>query len=163
MTIGRILALAFLAWPFLEIAAFIAVGRQIGILQTLLLIVVTSIVGGLLLRIQGISALRQVQRAVAGKGDPLRSIGHAALIGFGGLLLLLPGFVSDLFGVLLFLPPVRALILAGLARNADVVVVRTRARAGVVDLDRSEWRSDDPRHETDGTGRLPGPPDPDRR
>lgn len=157
MTFGRILVVALLAWPFVEIATFIAVGREIGILRTLGLMVATSLLGALLLRVQGVAALRQLKAATEGRADPAASIGHAALIALGGVFLLLPGFASDVFGVLMFVPPVRSALIAAITRNARVTVVRSRTRAGVVDLEREEWRSEDVRPAPHGDRpRLPG-------
>lgn len=160
MPTGLIILVAILAWPFVEIATFIAVGREIGILPTLLAIVATSVAGGLLLRAQGLAALKAIKREVRHGELPADAIGHAALIGIGGLFLLLPGFVSDLFGILMFLPPVRSLILARLARRATIVVVRSQQRGaarGIVDLDPDEWQSRRP-----DPGPRPAPHDPAR-
>lgn len=126
-----------LCWPLLEIATFIAVGGRIGILQTLALIIATSIMGGVLLKHQGLAMLTRI-RADMGRGEvPAEAVAHAAMIAVGGILLLLPGFLSDIAGVALFLPPVRAVLFRLLAR-------RTRAaRAGgslrIIELDSTEW------------------------
>lgn len=170
MPAGLILLLAFLAWPFLEIAAFIVIGREIGILPTLATVVGTSVLGAVLLKQQGMAALMAIRREMRHGELPPQAIGHAALIGLGGLLLLLPGFVSDIFGILLFLPPVRSLILAALARNATIVVVRGR-RSGVgrtvVDLDPEEWHETTPpppsRPDPSARPRITGPDDDARR
>jgi UPF0716 protein FxsA len=138
---GLILLIALLSWPLLEIAMFIAVGREIGILPTIVMILATSAIGGLLLRLQGIAALGAIRRDLRAGGLPVSALGHAALIGIGGVMLLLPGFVSDVFGLLLFIRPVRSLILAALARNAKVVVVRSQGSRRVVDLEPEEWQS----------------------
>lgn len=171
MPTGLIILVAILAWPFVEIATFIAVGREIGILPTLVAVVATSVMGGLLLRAQGLAALKSIKREVRHGELPADAIGHAALIGIGGLLLLLPGFVSDILGILLFLPPVRSLILARLARRTTIVVVRSQQRGsarGIVDLDPDEWQSRgaEPgrRPAPSDPARLPGPgPDPAHR
>ncbi|MEJ1159703.1 FxsA family protein [Prosthecomicrobium sp. N25] len=162
MPFGLLLLVGLAAWPFLEIAAFIAVGREIGILPTLLTIVATSATGALLLRVQGLSALNAIRRDLRAGGLPVNALGHAALIGIGGLMLLLPGFVSDVVGLLLFLPPVRSLILAALSRNASVVVVRSRQSRRVLDLEPEEWQ----RRGDDGPGPegyRPALPEADRR
>lgn len=143
MPIGFILLILLLGGPLLEIAVFIAVGSEIGILPTLLLILATSTLGAVLLRAQGFAALRQIARESRGGGLPLTALGHAALIGIGGFFLLLPGFVSDVLGILLFLPPVRSLILKAVASHGSVVVMTRpgRTRDDVIDLDPAEWRT----------------------
>ncbi len=136
-----------LAWPFLEIAAFIAVGQRIGILATIALTLFASAVGAALLRLQGLAVLRQVQREIGDGLAPAASLGHGALIALAALMLMIPGFVSDAVGLLLFLPPVRSLILRLLARNVNVVVVtsssyrRPSAQRRTVDLDPADWHA----------------------
>jgi len=100
-------ALIILALPILEIAVFILVGGQIGVLPTIGLVVLASIAGGILLRIQGFGALRRIQRDMEEQRDPGREIAHGAMIMLAGFLLLIPGFVTDIVGLLLFIPFVR--------------------------------------------------------
>lgn len=102
-------ALIILALPILEIAAFILVGGQIGVLPTIGLVVLATIAGGILLRIQGFGALRRIQRDMEEQRDPGREIAHGAMIMLAGILLLIPGFITDIIGLLLFIPPVRDL------------------------------------------------------
>jgi UPF0716 protein FxsA len=148
-----VVLLMFLAWPFLEIAAFIAVGEHIGILPTLALTILSSMAGGLLLRIQGLAVLDRARRELTDGRVPAQEIGHAALITLAGFLLLVPGFISDAIGLILFLPPVRSLILRAVARNMNIIVVSTsssrRRTRTVVDLDPDEW------HETDASSTPP--------
>jgi UPF0716 protein FxsA len=150
--------IAIVCWPFLEIAAFIYVGERIGILATIGLTLLSTVVGALLLRLQGIALLQKMQFELRSGRVPAAELGHGALITLAGVCLLVPGFVSDVVGLLLFLPPVRSLLLSLLTRNVRVVVRSSSSRKGVVDLDPEEW------HEvtvTGGTGshpdRGPGP------
>ncbi len=146
--------LLVLAWPFLEIAAFIYVGGRIGILPTIALTVLSSFAGVILLRVQGIALLQRLRAELGKNRVPATELGHGAFIAFAGLCLLIPGFLSDIIGLLLFLPPVRHLILVLLTRNMTVVVQTTSTRAPIVDLDPHDWR--------DSTGhpdRDPGSPD----
>ena len=103
-------ALLILALPILEIATFILVGGQIGVLPTLGLTLLATLAGGLLLRIQGFGAMRRIQAEMAAGRDPGRQMAHGAMIMLAGILLLLPGFISDIVGLLLFIPPVRDLV-----------------------------------------------------
>lgn len=145
---GRIVLLAVLALPLVEIALFIVIGQAIGVLPTLLGIVLTGAVGALVLRWQGTAALREMQFRLQRGEMPARQMGDTMLIGLGGLLLLLPGYFTDLVGLLLLLPFTRELIYRLLARNLRVVDVTTSYRRadqpGLIDLDRSDWRDDGP-------------------
>ena len=106
--------------PIVEIATFIAIGGQIGIALTLLMILVTAIIGTFLLRIQGLSLIQEIQTKVANGEVPGRALGDAAMILVAGILLLTPGFVTDGLGFLLFVPPVRAAIWSFLASRIKV-------------------------------------------
>ncbi|MET3616113.1 UPF0716 protein FxsA [Rhizobium aquaticum] len=102
-----ILPLALVVLPLLEIAVFIIVGRYIGVLPVIGLIFLSSAVGGLLLRIQGIGVLRKLSREMDAGRLPARELIHGAMIVLAGLFLLTPGFVTDVLGLLLFIPAVR--------------------------------------------------------
>jgi UPF0716 protein FxsA len=135
--------LAFLLWPLIEIGGFIAVGKAIGVLPTLAAIVVSGVLGAVLLRVEGVRVLRQTLAALQSGKRPDRALAHAGLTALGGLLLLLPGFFSDIIGLALFLPPVRAVVITLFAwMMGPVVVIETRTQSGrtaVVDLDPGEW------------------------
>ncbi len=95
--------------PFVEIAGFIVVGKAIGVLATLGLTVATSLIGLLLLRHQGLGLLKRLSSEGQRGVEPGRELVHGAMIVIAGFLLLLPGFVTDVIGLLFFLPPVRDL------------------------------------------------------
>lgn len=102
--------LIVLAWFVVEVVLLLLVGSWLGVGWTLLVLLGTSVLGGVLLRNQGrrtISALRQAQAHQRSGG---RELADGALGGVGALLLVLPGFGTDLLGVLLVLPPTRALV-----------------------------------------------------
>lgn len=102
-----ILPLALVVLPLLEIAVFIIVGRYIGVLPVIGLIFLSSALGGVLLRIQGIGVLRKLSREMDAGRLPARELIHGTMIVLAGLFLLTPGFVTDLLGLLLFIPAVR--------------------------------------------------------
>ena len=129
-----------LASAIIEIALFIVIGQQIGLLPTLLGIFVTGAIGALVLRWQGMGVVRQMQTRLARGELPARAMGDAVLIGLAGVLLLVPGYFTDLIGLLLLLPWTRRLIYALLARNLKVVEVTT-AEYRAVDL-LSQQRAD---------------------
>lgn len=140
--------LAFLLWPLIEIGGFIAVGKAIGIIPTLGAIVLSGVVGALLLRFEGVRVLQQSFAALQSGKRPDRALAHAGLVALGGVLLVLPGFFSDLIGIALFLPPVRSGIMALFSwMMGPIVVVETRMHGGgpsVVDLEPDEWRRHEP-------------------
>lgn len=102
----------------LEVAALVAVAHLIGLAWTLLLLVALSVLGGWLLRREGVRAWRRF-RTAAQSGPPGRHVTDG-VVGLGGALLLaVPGFVTAALGLFLLLPPVRALARAGLQRFAE--------------------------------------------
>ncbi|WP_336744675.1 FxsA family protein [Aureimonas altamirensis] len=102
--------IAILALPMVEIGVFIAVGSQIGIGWTLALVVISFLLGIVLFRRQGFSTLKAAQTEARAGVVPERPIVHGAMIVMGSILLMIPGFVTDFFGLLLFIPPVRDMI-----------------------------------------------------
>lgn len=104
-----IIPLLLLIIPILEIAVFILVGSQIGVLATLAMIFVTAILGTFFLRQQGLSILQKLQAESQAGNIPGRELVHGAMIMIAGVLLLTPGFVTDSIGFLLFFPPFRDL------------------------------------------------------
>src|SRR5690554_6149890 len=112
-----LLLLLFIAVPIVELAVILQVGSLIGFWPTLALLIVASIAGSVLLRVQGRAAWRRFSAAVAEGRAPAREVLDGVLVLAGGLMLLTPGFVSDAFGILLLLPPTRALARTLLVRR----------------------------------------------
>jgi UPF0716 protein FxsA len=110
------LVLLFIVVPILELYVIIQVGQEIGALWTIAILVADSILGSVLLRAQGRGAWRRFNAALAAGRPPAREVLDGVLIIFGGALLLTPGFVTDVGGLLLLLPPTRAVIRRGLVR-----------------------------------------------
>ncbi len=108
--LGPISLLLFLALPFVEIAGFVIVGKEIGVLPTLGLIILSAVLGFSLLRRQGLSLLNQMKAESAAGRTPEKAIIHGTLLIFAGILLIIPGFLTDIIGLLLFIPFVRDLI-----------------------------------------------------
>jgi UPF0716 protein FxsA len=105
-----ILLVLFIVVPIAELYVIIQVGQAIGVLPTIALLLLDSIVGSLLLRTQGRAAWRRFQAAVAAGRVPTREVLDGVLVVFGGALLLTPGFITDVFGIIFLLPPTRALV-----------------------------------------------------
>jgi UPF0716 protein FxsA len=123
------LVLLFILVPILELYVIIQVGQEIGALWTIAILVADSILGSLLLRAQGRSAWRRFNAALSAGRPPAREVLDGVLIVFGGALLLTPGFATDVGGLLLLIPPTRALIRGVLVRRlAKRVVVATPPR-----------------------------------
>jgi UPF0716 protein FxsA len=90
--------------PVLEVFVFIEVGRAIGWLPAILLLLATSVLGTRLLQVQGRAAIERVALAVSERREPARAAIDGLLGFLGGVLLAIPGFVSDALGVLLLIP-----------------------------------------------------------
>ncbi len=103
-------------WMLLELAVFVAVAYWIGLGWTILATLATSGIGLLLLGKQGTRALRELVDRTRDGQPPGRALGDAGLVGVGGLLMVLPGFVGDVVGLLCLLPWTRPLPRALLAR-----------------------------------------------
>ncbi|MFP5373117.1 MAG: FxsA family protein [Actinomycetes bacterium] len=112
----------FLVVPFVELYVILQVGRTIGVLDTVALLVLVSLIGAWLVRREGISVVRRIQERVAAGSVPGREMVDGALILLAGALLLTPGFLTDVVAVLLLLPPVRAAL-----RSTAIAWLRRRA------------------------------------
>lgn len=105
---GLLLVLAFIVVPIAELYVIIQVGGLIGVGPTLLLLLLDAVLGSRLLKHQGRSAWRRFNQALAERRLPAKEVADGFLVILGGALLIAPGFISDFFGVLLLLPPTRA-------------------------------------------------------
>jgi UPF0716 protein FxsA len=146
-----VLLLLFVVVPIAELALIIAVGREIGVGPTVLVLLADAILGSLLARMQGRAAWRRFSETLQAGRQPAREVVDGALVLFGGALLLTPGFLTDIFGILLLLPPTRAVARRMLVRRFAhrMVVSMTAPRrpapppdadveGTAVDLDRRE-------------------------
>ena len=102
------LALLFLVVPFVELFVLIQVGQAIGALPTIALLVAVSVVGAWLVKREGLGVARRAQEQIREGHVPTTELVDGVLVLFAGALLVTPGFFTDVFGVLLLLPPVRA-------------------------------------------------------
>jgi UPF0716 protein FxsA len=105
-----LLVALFILVPIAELAVIIQIGSLIGVWWTIALLIADSILGSLLMRHQGRAAWRRFQASIAESRVPARETIDGALVIFGGALLLTPGFITDIFGLLFLLPPTRAVI-----------------------------------------------------
>ena len=128
-----ILATAFILVPLAELAVLIAVGDVIGLLPTLALLLVVSVAGAWLAKREGLAAWRRFQLALANGRVPTVEVADGAMILLAGALLLTPGFLTDVVGILLLLPPTRALARRLAPRLAARRLRRGRRRVVTVD------------------------------
>tara|TARA_B100000780_G_scaffold174659_1_gene122316 strand:- start:2674 stop:3096 length:423 start_codon:yes stop_codon:yes gene_type:complete len=104
------LLLAIIAIPIIEIYLFIKVGSQVGALNTILLIFITAFFGIIYARYEGFNTLRSGMSQIIKNELPVYEIISGAALAFAALLLILPGFATDLLGLLIVFPPTRKLI-----------------------------------------------------
>jgi UPF0716 protein FxsA len=105
-----LLLVLFIVIPLAELFVIIKVGEAIGVLPTLAILIADSILGVVLLRSQGRNAWQRFLLAMEESRMPHREVFDGAMVILGGALLLTPGFITDIFGIILLLPPTRAVV-----------------------------------------------------
>jgi UPF0716 protein FxsA len=106
---GLFFLFIFILWGWAEMSAFIFIGGEIGGLLTLLGVFVTSIIGLSLLKDQGKAVMARIRTDLAKGHAPVGSITDSVSLAVGGILMLIPGYVTDAVGVLLFVPGLRTI------------------------------------------------------
>lgn len=134
-----ILLLLFIGVPLVEIAVFIKVGGQIGLLATLAIVIATAVAGTAMLRLQGLATMVRVQRALERGEMPIYAVFDGFCLLLAGALLLTPGFVTDAIGGLLFVPAFRNLLRQLLARHLRIRGHRHNARQHDDTTINGEW------------------------
>jgi UPF0716 protein FxsA len=124
-----LLIVLFIVVPIAELALIIQVGQLIGVWWTIALLLADSLLGSYLMRSQGRVAWRRFNAAVAEGRAPTREVLDGVLVIFGGALLLTPGFITDVFGILFLFPPTRVLVRGLIIRRAALRVMAA-ARPG---------------------------------
>jgi len=114
-----VLAVLFLVVPIAELAVLLKVGAAIGIANTIGLLILVSLVGGWLVKREGLGVLRRIQQQLELRRLPGAELVDGLLVLIAGALLLTPGFLSDVVGILLLLPPVRAVFRRVLRRRFE--------------------------------------------
>jgi len=156
-----LLVLLFVVVPLAELWVILAVGDAIGVVPTVILLAADSVLGAVLLRSQGRAVWTRFTEAWRAGRLPHREVLDGVLVIFGGAFLITPGFLTDLIGLALLLPPTRAVVRrilagtllgrAGLALGA-VEAVRERRRKPGADV---EGSATDIHHEPPPRGQLP--------
>jgi UPF0716 protein FxsA len=123
----------FVAVPIAELYVILQVGDAIGAVPTILLLAADSAIGAVLLRSQGRSVWRQFNATMASGRVPHRELIDGVGVVFGGALLLTPGFITDAVGLLLLLPPTRAVFRRVLVRRVGRRLGIRDARGGPVE------------------------------
>ena len=106
---GLFFLFGLILWGWAEMSAFIYIGGEIGGLFTLLGIFVTAIIGLSLLKSQGGSVMTRIRADLAQGRAPVGSIADSISLAVGGILMLIPGYVTDFIGILLFIPGLRTI------------------------------------------------------
>lgn len=122
-----VLALLFLVIPLVEIYVLIQVGKVIGVGWTIVALIADSFLGGWLIKREGGRAFRQLGVALSEGRMPSREIADGILILLGGILMLSPGFVLDVFGLVLVLPFTRPVARGAMTRFVEARLVTSGA------------------------------------
>ena len=130
LALNEVVVLLLIAWFIAELFVAIKVADAIGVLETVLLLILAWPLGAWALRTQGGAAWRRLSAAVSSGRSPGREVLDGALILLAGVLLIIPGFISDLLGACALLPPTRALLRRPLARHLHSRFVVGAARFG---------------------------------
>lgn len=112
-----VLVLLFIIVPIAELAVIIQVSQSLGVLSTLLLLIVVSIVGAWLVRFQGLTMLMRARTKLARGEMPDDELIAGIAILCAGALMLTPGFITDAVGLALLIPPIRAVLIAFVRRR----------------------------------------------
>lgn len=126
-----VLLLLFLAMV-VEITVLVIVGNAIGLLATILLLIAASVIGMWLLRREGTRTFAAFQEAVRTRRVPHREMVDGVLIAASGVLILIPGFVSDVLALALLFPPTRSLLTKRITRRAEQAARSARFNGAVV-------------------------------
>jgi UPF0716 protein FxsA len=148
-----VLIALFIVLPLAELYVILKVGDAIGAVWTILLLAADSLLGALLLRSQGRSVWRRFNTALAEGKMPHREVMDGVLVIFGAAFLITPGFITDVIGLLLLVPPTRALIRSRVVRRLGRrVTVEVGGRPGRSRPSRSRPRD----YDVEGTAREYG-------
>jgi len=148
-----VLAVLVLA-TFVEIAVLLAVGKLIGPAPTILLMLATSAVGAWLLRREGVRAWRAFRADLVNQVPPGLSATDGVLVVIGAAFMIVPGFVSDIIGLLLILPPTRR-VARGIVMNLITRRLTPAAAANVFGPRRVRARTGRPRPSSPGASASP--------
>ncbi|MCM5554708.1 FxsA family protein [Pleomorphomonas sp. NRK KF1] len=145
MRLSPYLPFLLIAWPIAEIATLVWVGGHLGVINTVGLVLLAAFGGLALFRYVGFGLLRRVQGELTGGRMPSGTLLEGFVVLLAGVLLILPGFLSDVLAFLLLFAPIRRLIIGAVAARVTVSTATSGygrpKEDGVVDLDENEWES----------------------
>ena len=118
----------FIGLPLLELAILIKLGQWMGLMPTIMLVILTGMVGAALARFQGFLVIRRIQSELQHSRMPAEQLIDGLLILIGGVVLLTPGLLTDVFGLCLLLPFTRTLFKRGLRKWFDRMIQRGETR-----------------------------------
>src|SRR5215213_11696529 len=146
-----LLLLVFIVVPIAELYVIFKVGDTIGWLPTLAFLVADSILGSWLLKSQGRTVWRRFQETMQAGRVPHREVFDGVLVIFGGAFLITPGFLTDIIGILLLLPPTRAVFRRWLVRRGGRMFGFSMAtgRRGAPPVSAQDWDVEGTAQETD--------------
>ncbi|WP_110205531.1 FxsA family protein [Nocardioides daejeonensis] len=148
-----LVALLFLVIPLVELYVLIQVGKVIGVGWTILLLIADSVLGGWLIKREGGRAFRNLAAALSEGRMPSREIADGILILAGGILMLSPGFVLDILGLVLVLPVTRPLARGLMTRFVEARMMPSAFGAGAFGPGAATPPGyDEPRPRSQGTG-----------
>jgi UPF0716 protein FxsA len=134
--------MGLVAWSLVEIALFVIVGSWVGVLGTLAIVLGSGVAGVMILRQQGVQLGQALRQNMGAGREP---VAHSGLVALGAVLLILPGFLTDMIGLALLVPPIRAVIIARIGsrlRAATVHQTYARPQDNVIDAVVIEQRRD---------------------
>lgn len=125
----RVFLVLFLLFPVLELYTFFKVSTAIGFFPALLMIIVGSALGVLVMRVAGMATMLRTRASLQRGEMPAEQMFDGLMFGIGGGLLLLPGFISDVLGVICLLPFTRKLLVSRIRARVEAQSLRQRAFA----------------------------------
>lgn len=149
--------LAALALPLGEIAVFVLVGGWIGVWSVLGLVALSMLAGVLILRGEGVGAMAALRQAAQGGVDPGPILARGAMRVFAGMLLIVPGFLTDLLALALLLPATQGFVLARLRARFPAAPHRPGTGSGDVIDGTFKDLGQGPKPDDRAEGSLPGP------
>lgn len=163
MRAPSLLVLALILWPIGEIAGFAWVGGHIGVLNTIGLVLLAGFLGLALLRYEGFGLAGRIQRELSAGHMPAGEMLEGMVVVIAALLLILPGFISDILAFLLLFAPARKLLISLIASRVTVHTMggrdRREADGRTIDLDADDYsRREDGQEDRppEDRTRLPG-------
>lgn len=136
----RILFIVFIVIPLLELYLLIKLGGEIGAFYTILLIILTALAGGVFMKAQGMRVMQDARQSLLQGKMVEQQAFEGVLVFIGGVLLLLPGLVTDAIGLLLLLPPIRKLVAKRWLQNRLASAEKSQSASYVY----AEWTVKDP-------------------